>query len=130
MSNWKKEYDNDVGPDDDYFIDWWAVTDGKRTFKCDTSEDADFLISVLKQPETEPVACRDCNGMGFMDGSGEKCGRCNGHGYTSPPKRKPLPMGKIVQFTYDIDEDRPATMAELFRFARAIEAAHGIKGEA
>ena len=50
--------------------------------------------------------------------------------YTSTPQRQPLPMEQIVQFTYDIDEDRPATMAELFRFARAIEAAHGIKGEA
>ena len=52
--------------------------------------------------------------------------------YTTPPpvteshKRKPLDMTEIVQLTYDIDEDRPATMAELFRFARAIEAAHGI----
>lgn len=49
---------------------------------------------------------------------------------TTPPQRKPLDMTEIVRLTYGIDEDKPATMAELFRFARAIEAAHGIKGEA
>ena len=46
--------------------------------------------------------------------------------YTTPSQRKPLDMSEIVQLTYDIDEDKPATMTELFRFARAIEAAHGI----
>jgi hypothetical protein len=81
------------------------------------------LKQALEQPEPEPVACRDCNGMGFMDGSGEKCGRCNGHGYTSPPKREPLTEEEISRiwgsyFSRGID------------LARAIEAAHGIEGEA
>ncbi len=47
--NWKIEYDNDVGPDDDGFWQWWTVTDGQRSFKCDTEEDAKWLLEKLKR---------------------------------------------------------------------------------
>lgn len=55
MTKWTKEYDNDTGPYDDYFKEWWNVTDGNRTYRCNNSDDADFLIAALAQPE--PVAC-------------------------------------------------------------------------
>ena len=50
MSNqatWKITYDNDTGPDDEGFWEWWNVTDGKRSFKCDTEADAKFLRDAL-----------------------------------------------------------------------------------
>lgn len=33
---WRIEYDNDTGPSDEGFWEWWTVTDGTRSFKCDT----------------------------------------------------------------------------------------------
>lgn len=51
MSEWSKEYDNDTGPDDDYFEEWWTVTYGTRKYRCATEEDADFLVALLKEAE-------------------------------------------------------------------------------
>jgi len=46
--------------------------------------------------------------------------------YTTPPQRKPLTDEEIGA----IMEDLNAYGTRLYTFARAIEAAHGIKGEA
>ena len=54
MTKWTKEYNNDTGPCDDYFEEWWNVTDGSHTYRCNNSEDADFLIKTLAQPELNP----------------------------------------------------------------------------
>lgn len=43
--------------------------------------------------------------------------------YTTPPQRKPLPAHEIVTM-YD---ESPTSDSEMIAFARAIEAAHGIK---
>ena len=32
---WKVDYDNDTGPLDEFFVEWWTVSNGTRTFKCD-----------------------------------------------------------------------------------------------
>ena len=45
---WKMEYHNDVGPNDEGFWEWYEVTDGKRTFKCNLEEDALWLLAVLE----------------------------------------------------------------------------------
>ena len=45
--------------------------------------------------------------------------------YTTPPQRKPLLASDIVTM-YD---ENPRSDSEMIAFARAIEAAHGIKGE-
>ena len=47
MTEWTIEYDNDVGPDDEYFIEWWIVTNGERAFKSNTKIDAEWLKSTL-----------------------------------------------------------------------------------
>jgi hypothetical protein len=49
-ATWTITYDNDVGPDDDGFWEWWNVTDGARSFKCDSKADAEFLLAALAQP--------------------------------------------------------------------------------
>jgi hypothetical protein len=52
--------------------------------------------------------------------------------YTTPPQRKPLTEKELnvlgTQWHFNLLETKDKT--ELFAFARAIEAAHGIKGEA
>ena len=47
---WTVEYNNDTGPDDEGFWEWWAVTDGKRNFDQD---DAAWLVYTLNTLETK-----------------------------------------------------------------------------
>ena len=48
---WRKDWNNDVGPDDDYYIEWFEVRNGDRRYKCDEEEDADYLVSLLNGRE-------------------------------------------------------------------------------
>jgi len=47
VPRWIIEYDNDTGPDDDGFAEWWIVTDGEKDFKCRKESDAEWLCDVL-----------------------------------------------------------------------------------
>jgi len=66
--NWKIEYDNDTGPDDESFWEKWAVTDGVKIFECTKEEDAkwlcDLLITVTELPTQEGRGERSCNNCG------------------------------------------------------------------
>jgi hypothetical protein len=44
---WTIEYDNDTGPGDEGFWEWWTVSDVARSFKCDSEEDAKWLCELL-----------------------------------------------------------------------------------
>ena len=44
------------------------------------------IKEALAQPEQEPVQCKACFGMGFVDGKGDQCLTCNGTG-EQPPQR-------------------------------------------
>lgn len=44
---WTIEYDNDTGPADDSFSEWWTVTDGEKGFRCSTEADAEWLLREL-----------------------------------------------------------------------------------
>jgi hypothetical protein len=44
---WRIEYDNDTGPGDEGFCEWWNVTDGEATFRTHVEEDAKWLKDVL-----------------------------------------------------------------------------------
>ena len=44
---WKIEYDNDTGPGDEGFWQWWDVTDGNRSFRCNCKDDAEWLCNLL-----------------------------------------------------------------------------------
>lgn len=44
---WKIQYDNDTGPDDESFLEWWTVTDGEKTFDCSNEDDAKWLCELL-----------------------------------------------------------------------------------
>jgi hypothetical protein len=81
-----------------------------------------------KEPEQEPVAIPDCGEAGHADGA---CGNreClpSFNRNTTPPQRKPLTDEEIETYRYMIDW---TAHWSYINFARAIEAAHGIKGEA
>lgn len=47
MMKWEIEYDNDTGASDEYFAEWWTVTDGTRHFKCNSEDDANWLKDTL-----------------------------------------------------------------------------------
>ena len=44
---WKVEYNNDVGPDDERFEEWWEITDGTTTYKATSAEEAQMLCDQL-----------------------------------------------------------------------------------
>ena len=48
-TKWKIKMNNDVGPDDDYYIEWFEVSDGMKKFKCDEENDAKWLADVLNK---------------------------------------------------------------------------------
>jgi len=80
----------------------------------------------LKQPEPEPVECHTCKGLGriYMGcGSWIHCDTCNTTGKaTTPPKREPLTDEQMEQIHQQYG-------GNIKKIMRAIEAAHGIKGE-
>ncbi len=47
MDTWIKEYDNDTGNNNESFYEWWNVTDGEKSFRCNSERDADYLLSQL-----------------------------------------------------------------------------------
>jgi len=44
---WCVDYSNDVGNFDDYFVEWWEVTNGEVVFRSDSEQDANWLCSEL-----------------------------------------------------------------------------------
>ena len=92
-------------------------------------EAAAFIRKTLAQPEQEPVAVARVDDL-------ERGGRVRALAmnlsldaplYTTPPQRKPLTFDQIAEATQNIGLTFPLAR---WRIARAIEAAHGIKGEA
>ena len=88
----------------------------------------------LAQPEQEPVALPCC---GYTDASAVKwnpfnnvvqCHNC-GQVYTSQPQRKPLTDKAITKVIDSMPKKMQGFMVDwdLYEFARAIEAAYGIK---
>ena len=88
------------------------------------------LKQALEQPEPETVECHTCKGLGriYMGcGSWIHCDTCNTTGKaTTPPKREPLTDEQIATISVECATVSPSDIY----FARAIEAAHGIKEEA
>ena len=103
-----------------------------------TNEAITAIKEALAQPEQEPVAWVSTTELLVMRGNalgGAKDWRINlgfvkQDGdvglYTTPPQRKPLSEEEIGAILEDVN----AYGTRLYTFARAIEAAHGIKGEA
>ena len=93
------------------------------------------IREALAQPEQEPVAWITKNGKGWLRWHRPEDNEKNKDSiplYTTPPHRKPLTSGEI--YTAYITATNQTLRAQderlAFAFARAIEAAHGIKVEA
>jgi hypothetical protein len=89
-----------------------------------------FCHVEYKQPEKEPVAWIWKDGTVTTDPD-----RADGTWtplYTTPPQRKPLTDKRITQVIDSMPNKFAGFMVDwdLYEFTRAIEAAHGIKGEA
>lgn len=104
--------------------------DGKKVGKAIIA-----IRQALEQPEPEPVAwLNDCEEIHFDKEDAFRYS--NGFIqplYTSPPKREPLTDEEIDEVPFALFEPDQGGMSAteaLREFARAIEAAHGIKGEA
>jgi len=50
-SEWEIVYDNDTGPSDEGFWEWWSVTDGEKAFKCCSEADAEWLLSIILEAD-------------------------------------------------------------------------------
>lgn len=48
-AEWRVEYDNDTGPEDDSFIEWWIVTNGEERFTSKVRSYAVRLCSKLNE---------------------------------------------------------------------------------
>lgn len=44
---WRIEYENDTGPNDEGFFQWWVVTDGQRSFRSNAATEAGWLCEIL-----------------------------------------------------------------------------------
>lgn len=121
-----------------------AEQDSKDKEQAKTDSFVRQLDEALAQPEQEPVAWTDehLQFLNFLYGAGEFDGvwfeqkhqtekgafwwrKHLRRLFDAPPQRKPLTDEEI----YDMYNE-PRSDAEMIAFARAIEAAHGIKGEA
>jgi hypothetical protein len=45
--NWKIEYNNDTGPKDESFREWWTISDGRNSYESDNEEGAKMLCDIL-----------------------------------------------------------------------------------
>lgn len=63
-AKWRIEYDNECWPDGEggsTFEEWWAVTDGRISFKCEYQDDAQMLLAALAafaSQQAEPSEAR------------------------------------------------------------------------
>lgn len=48
MSRWTIEYDNDTGPGDGAFVEWWDVTDGQVSFRATNEAEGEDLRRKLE----------------------------------------------------------------------------------
>ena len=122
---------------------WGSYASGYFQVKHDLESDiskAKSAITAIKealaQPEQEPVAwmCADESliNKGYARFSHVCMGDWKIPVYTNPPQRKPL-TDEEVQYALEsafLGSDEKRNWQDDLRVARAIEAAHGIKGEA
>jgi hypothetical protein len=47
VDEWKVDYDNDTGPNDDYLVEWWTVSNGAHSFRAGSESDAVWLAALL-----------------------------------------------------------------------------------
>lgn len=48
---WQKIYNNDTGPMNESFREWWTITNGSEAFDCTSEREADYLMNILTPVE-------------------------------------------------------------------------------
>jgi hypothetical protein len=46
---WEIKYENDTGPNDESFSEWWIITNGNKTFRTESNEEAKWLVDFLNR---------------------------------------------------------------------------------
>ena len=103
--------------------------EGADMIDCDMRDAITAIKEALAQPEQEPVAWMNDStpsGIFARHMEGAKNFGCTIPLYKTPPQRKPLTEEEIGAILEDVN----AYGTRLYTFARAIEAAHNIKGGA
>lgn len=60
MAKWTIESENDTGLSDEGYWQWWTVSDGEKSYKCESSEaDATWLCNLLNSEPSEHAAQAD-----------------------------------------------------------------------
>lgn len=49
LTPWNITWDNDTGPNDDCYAEWFTVSNGIVEYECDTQEDAEELVKTLTE---------------------------------------------------------------------------------
>ena len=105
-----------------------------RNFETDVASQIKYgqaakaLKEALAQPEQEPVALKPCWYESKQEKMCRKCGQVHAEAI-SPPQRKPLSDEQLKEIWLK-GKDHGDDWLDVQGIARAIEAAHGIKGEA
>lgn len=57
MSGWKITYDNDTGPNDEGYWEWWNVSNDELglSYKCNTEKEAKYLLEAFKALDEKKV---------------------------------------------------------------------------
>lgn len=58
-NEWRIEYDNDTGQSDESFWEWWSVTDGGKSYKCDDEAEAKWLCGLLNASTSDSAINQD-----------------------------------------------------------------------
>jgi hypothetical protein len=121
---WIIEYGNNTGFEDEGFWEWWTVTNGARSFKCDSEDDALFLRAALEQA-AEPVP------VGFVQALNEHNDEWVsklpvGTALYTRPARKPMTRDDMRKLLAEHFDNGDLTGAD-FSLIRAVERFHDIK---
>ena len=100
---------------------WWETSAGAEF----GAKKLKYILGLLAQPEQAPVALKPCWYESKQEKMCRKCGQVHAEAI-SPPQRKPLTDDEIAEFAERMEASDP-TDSFWREFARAIEAAYGIK---
>lgn len=123
MSEWIIEYDNDTGPNDEGFSEWWTVSKGDISYRTNSEFDAQMLLAILSAaiPEAQKVesvahyAGRRLTPEGTLEFWG-----------WLKPNTPPIPEGTLLYAAPPTPPEREAWIARAMELVRGIEYAASV----
>lgn len=72
MTRYKIEYENDTGPNDEGFWEWWAIYDGSaKVCECPSEAMAARVMLALEAADTSPAPQEPLQPIAHQDASGQ-----------------------------------------------------------